>query len=266
MKARAVCGLAALTLVVSSACEITRPGDLHPDVVVLSLLLVAGEREARMLALHPHRERDDPAPSISASLVGPGWTAAFSDAELEPWQCDTFNNWIDSPATCLNAWLPEAIQPGMRYRLVGTAPLGSFTGEATLPAVPVLVEPADTLLLSLPEVPGDIGIPLRYEVDSETGTVLAELVFTNSGRRIGYTRVLVDIAGADTVEVYQIGDPQFISLSLLGVGWNYTNFIKHTGSDLVLPPWPSFGIEGEGVYGYFDGFTTPSRTAYILVR
>ena len=45
-------------------------------------------------------------------------------------------------------------------------------------------------------------------------------------------------------------------MQLLAIGWNYTNFLEKTGLDPVLPPWPGFGIEGEGVYGYFDAMTS----------
>lgn len=56
------------------------------------------------------------------------------------------------------------------------------------------------------------------------------------------------------------------SLRLLGIGWHYTDFVKHIGVDYpLIRPWPSFGIEGEGVYGYFDG-ATPSRAARVLVE
>ena len=251
--------LVALTLAVSPACEVTRPADLHPDIVVISLLLNPGQQVAHMLAVHPHRENGDGAPEISASLEGPGWTAAFSGTGLGG-VCEDYR-W-SVPATCLRAWLPEAIRPG-RYSLRGTAPQGSFTGEMTVPATPLLVEPADTLRLPLPDTTGYAGIPLDYGVDPATGMLVADLVVTEKSRGTGWWSEVVDVG--DTIEVYQRGNPLTIGLRLRGIGWNYTNWLKHTSGDLVLPPWPSFGIEGEGVYGYFDGVSAPTRWVHIIV-
>ncbi len=119
------CGLVALALTASPGCETTRPFELHPDVVALAVLLVVGESEARMLAIHPNREAGA-APEVTATLHGPGgWTAAFTDAAgLET--CTLGKRW-PSPVKCLRAALPEAIVPTGEYSLRGTAPLGSFT-------------------------------------------------------------------------------------------------------------------------------------------
>ncbi len=52
---------------------------------------------------------------------------------------------------------------------------------------------------------------------------------------------------------YRDGQVRF-SLRIVVLGRHYANFVAlHTGSFPVPQPWPSFGIEGEGVYGYFDG-------------
>ena len=167
------------------------------------------------------------------------------------------------PATCLRAQLPEPIRATGEYGLRGTALLGSFTGEAVVPSVPIVVEPADTLRLPLPDS-GQIRIPLRYQVDPETGALLAEVVVTESGARTGSWTEGLEVAGSDTVKADQRGNPLRIYLQLQAIGWNYANFMKHTGRSFV-PPWPSFGVEGEGVYGYFDGVSTPSRIVYVLV-
>ena len=60
-------------------------------------------------------------------------------------------------------------------------------------------------------------------------------------------------------------------MRLAGLGRNYTRFVENTGSIhwdgdhfLVLRPWPETGIEGEGVYGYFDGVSF-SRTVTVVV-
>ena len=61
-------------------------------------------------------------------------------------------------------------------------------------------------------------------------------------------------------------------MRLAGVGRNYTRFVENTGPTdndlghfLVLRPWPETGIEGEGVYGYFDGVSF-SRTVTVVVE
>ena len=80
LRTRLWCGLVAPALTASPGCETTRPFELHPDVVALAVLLVVGESEARMLAIHPNREAGA-APEVTATLHGPGgWTAAFTDA------------------------------------------------------------------------------------------------------------------------------------------------------------------------------------------
>ncbi len=251
--------LLTLTPVVSAACYITQTADLDADVVALSLLLVAGRDDAYMLAVHPHREPDDAPPEISVSLDGPGWTARFSDTAVGG-VCEDYRYGI-GPATCLRARLPEPVRPTGEYGLRGTAPLGSFTGEAVVPSAPIVVEPADTLHLPPPDG-GQVRIPLRYRVDPETGLLLAEV--TESGGRTGSWTERLEVAGADTVELGQRDNPLSVHLTLHALGWNYANFTRHMGHNFVPPPWPDFGVDGEGVYGYFDGVSTPSRIVYVL--
>ena len=251
-----------------SACEFTRPLDQHPDVAALQVLLVSGESEARMLVTYPHREQGDAAPEITARIEGPGWTAVFS-SELAVEACDEYAEHWPVPTRCVGAALPEAIRPGGAYRLHGTAPLGGFTGEMSVPAVPLLVEPEDSLRL-----PGPVEIPIRYRIGSDVGTVLAEaldiFLIRDDGTEVeisafglGFFPQLLEGAGADTVQVFLY--PVRFSLRLAGIGWHFSNFIEHTGTNPRPHPWPSFGIEGEGVYGYFDGVTR-SRAANIRVR
>jgi len=269
---------AAVVLVVSSACETTRPADLHPDAVALFVLLVAGRDEARLLAVHPHREWGEPAPDITATLEGPGWTASFADTR-ELSACPIGSESRPRPARCLRAVLPATIRPGGAYGLRGTAPLGSFTGEMTMPAPPVLLEPADSLRLAVPEGHSSVWIPVRYRIGSDIGTLMAdrldyfEILEDGSEVRIEpLYHLLVPIdraAEADSVWMggcFSDTNPIGFSLRLLGIGWHYTDFtqLRVDYSDLWLPPWPDFGIEGEGVYGYFDGLT-PSRSARIVV-
>ena len=261
-----VVGLAA-----SSACEDFSPLELHPDVVTLEVLLVAGESEARMLAVHPHREPGDGGPEIAARLDGPGWEAAFS--ETVGLEACTRAKRLPGPAKCLRAVLPEPVRAGAAYALRGTAPLGSFTGETRVPDPPLLS--ADTLHLSWPDKGAQRHIPLRYRAGSDIATLAVdvrnifetqedgtEVELPTSDLRLVPWAVDPD-ATADTVWIEVREKPLRFSLLLLGIGWRWRNFVGI--ENFTIRPWPSFGIEGEGVYGYFDGVAR-SRAALILVR
>ena len=272
------CGLlAATTLAASTACEIVRPVDpveAHPDVVAVAALLVAGEEEARLLAVHPHRKLGDEKPLVTASLHGSGWTAEFS-RELRLPACGRIGGSWHVPTRCLGATLPEAIQPGVTYGLSGTAPLGEFGGLMTVPAPPELLEPGQLVSLPLPDEAGLIDIPLQYRIGLDIGTLLADLWDVLETEDDG-TEVEIPVfdlgpfphplalAEHDTISIYQDRRPLRFLLRLLGVGWNYTNFVKYIGTDPLPRPWPSFGVEGEGVYGYFDGLVH-SRIARVSV-
>lgn len=269
MNARTECAPAvALALAVSAGCDIARPPDLHPDVVALAVLLFAGESEARMLAIHPHRGREDAAPNLTATFEGPGWTAAF-DEMSELGGCKLTGEWL-GPSKCLRAKLPEAIRPGGTYRLRGTAPLGTFTGEAVVPAPPHLLEPGDSLHVVEPD--NDLAkIPIRYKPGPDVGTLLVEALDFWETQDDGseeelpwHTIWTPDGLETDTVGVFGTGKPMRFSLRMLGIGWHYTDFVEHGGEDLLTRPWPASGIEGEGVYGFFDG-VTPSRAAQVFV-
>ena len=146
--------------------------------------------------------------------------------------------------------------------------MGAFTGEMKFPTPPLLVEPADTLRLSGRDLRfRTLPIPMRYQVPADVSTLLAELYDFAGEYRLPDHYVMVDRATTGgTLQVYPVDGPVRFSLRLLGIGRHYTDFVKHIGLDYpLLRPWPSFGIEGKGVYGYFDG-VTPSRAARVLVE
>ncbi|MCE2397473.1 MAG: hypothetical protein J4F34_00310 [Gemmatimonadetes bacterium] len=248
--------LAALTAAVLAACQMFSPVDLDPDVVVLSLLLESGEGAALMLASHPHREWDGVPPEISASLEGPGWTAEFVDTGSGE-RCGDPHGL--GPVTCLNASLPEAAGPG-RYRLRGTTSRGSFTGAMTVPATPLMENPADTVRIPSPDTSELFPIPLHYQVDSATAALWLDAV-VDGGYHLGMGWWEL----GDTLETDYRGIPYTLSLRVRAIGPNYADWFRHTGDELVLPPWPNFGIEGEGVYGYFDGISAPTPWVHIVV-
>lgn len=279
MKARAAWRPAAAlaTVAIAPACDgLFRPPDpldLNPDVVSVAILLVAGESEARLLATHPHRRGGAAPPRIAATLEGPGWTAAFSEM-LELTSCTGVGRWI-GPAACLRAALPEAIRASTRYGIAGTAPMGSFSGETLVPAVPLLQEPPDTLRLSARSNWSTVEIPVRYRLGAGIGTLLAdagdafrtEADGTETALRVdnlGYFPQPIEDATGDVVHVVYRTSPVRFSLRLLGLGQHYTNYLAQTGDFPVAQPWPSFGIKGEGVYGYFDGAAS-SRAAQVYL-
>ena len=259
------------------ACDFIRPPDpfeAHPDVATVSILLVAGESEARMVAVHPHRPRNAEPPEITATLESSGWTAAFSN-ELELESCTLSASW-PGPLRCLGATLPEPLRPGAGYKVRGTAPLGSFKGSMTMPAAPDLRDPGDTLSLPAPPRYTEVDIPMRYRAGSDVGTLLADVVDVfeteEDGTEVEVTHhhlgpfpQPVEGAEADTVHIFYQDNALRFKLRLLGIGWHYTNFLANIGTFPLPRPWPSFGIEGEGVYGYFDGLT-PSRAVPVRIR
>ena len=265
---------AALAAVAASpACEFVHPLEVDPDVVSVAIMLVAGEREARLLAVHPHRQPDDAAPTLTATLKGPGWTAAFSDA-LELRTCTrTYAHQWPGPVRCLRAVLPQEIRGGEEYEIEGTAPLGAFSGKVVLPAAPVLIEPGDSLHLPKPTEYELHPIPTRYRIGSDVGTLLGDALDafrteedgTETELDMGYvSQEPLEGAEADTIFFFYQDRPLRFSVRLLGIGWNYTNFLENEGIFPLPRPW-SFGIEGEGVYGYFDGIV-PSRVSKVWVR
>ena len=267
----------AAVLAASAACEIVRPVDpfeAHPDVVAIAVLLVEGESEARVAVLHPHRQWSDAKPRFSATLEGPGWTAEFH-RELRLPACGRTGASWHVPARCVGAPLPEPIEPGATYGIRGEAPLGSFSGEMTVPIVPQLLEPEYLKSLPMPDEAGLLDIPIEYQSGGDIGTLLAD-VFDVLETMADGTEVEVPVshlgpfpntlgnAEQDTVSIYQDSRPLRFQLRLFGVGNNYTNFVKYTGVDPLPRPWPEFGIEGEGVYGYFGGLVH-SRSVPISV-
>ena len=270
MRARAeravVVGLA---LAAASACDDIGPLDLHPDVLTLEVLLVAGESEARTLAVHPHRDPGDGEPEVSATLEGPVWESAFSET-LELEACTRVTG-LPGTAKCLRAALPEPVRAGAAYGLRGTAPLGSFTGETRVPDPPLLL--SDTLRLSWPDEGEWFQVPLRYRAGADIGALLVDARDIFETREDGTEAevpirdlrlsAVLDPAAADTMWMAVRDKPLRFSLTLLGVGLRWTKFVLGSGGDTLFTGVE--GLEGEGVYGYFDGVAR-SRAAHVLVR
>jgi len=266
-------GLVLTAVLAAGGCNYIAPPDplaLDPDVISIAILLAAGERQAHMLVGHPHRQPSAPPPRITADLVGSDWRAAFAPAgDLSGCGGDRTDS--PFPKICLQAALPEPIREEATYKLEGRGPKGSFTGETTVPPAPRLLSPGDTV--RVPDTVNAIRIPIRYRASPEVGTLRPDMfaTFTDSASGaeeswwLRATPRALRVGGqADTLSA---GWPNGWkirkgSLHLLGIGWNYTNFQWLEDSRF---PWPNFGVEGEGVYGYFDG-STKSKSVPIVVE
>ncbi len=142
-----------------------------------------------------------------------------------------------------------------------------------VPDPPLLL--TDTLHRSWPEKGEELGVRLRYRAGPDIGTLLVDVRDIFETREDGtevelpttelglLPRGVDPAATADTVWIDVRERPLRFSLTLLGMGWNRTNLVALVSP--ALQPWPSFGLEGDGVYGYFDGVTR-SRAAQVFVR
>ncbi len=264
MKAR---GLFVLTAVLAAGgCDYFASPDqlMDPDVISIAMVLVAGESEAHMLVGRPFLGRFDPPPRVTATLIGPGWRAAFSrETALEEGCGGGPTDW-SIPMVCLNATLPEPIREKVTYGLEGRGPKGSFSGETVVPAAPTIQAPLDTVWLPGPV--GQIEVPIRYHAPPEVGTLRPEVLQTvgdSTGTESKWMSVLprdLDPDGREAIVGWSFQrNFQRASLHLLGMGQRYT-FIWEFKGERVL--WPKAGLSGEGVYGYFDG-SAKSRSIEI---
>ena len=257
-----------LATVAPGGCDYFAPPKLlaDPDAITIAMVLVAGDSQAHMLAGHPFLQASDPPPKVTASLIGPGWRAAFANRTDPVDGCGGGPTDWAIPMVCLNAALPEPIREGVAYKLRGRGPKGSFTGQAVVPAAPRILSPGDT---ALPGPVDRVRIPVRYRAPPEVGTLRPEVLQTvgdGAGTRTEWVRPFpteLDVYGqAETVAWSYPAKFRRASLHLLGIGRNYTHFWRsHTRRVSRLRA----GISGEGVYGYFDG-SAKSRPVAIRLE
>lgn len=263
-----------------SGCA-TYPPVLNPDAMTLAVLLEAGAREARLVAIHPHRsvgetsQWEGPAQWIvrDAVLHGPGWTVSFADT-LE--ECSESNG---RPPQCartrvnLVAELPGPIAPASTYTVEGEGVLGPFACEIEVPPSPAVLDMPDTV-----RVPRDtmVTVPFRYEVGPEVGSVWVMGVreYTD-GSRWESERPLRPLAPFpnDTATIVGYYNEFFFSLTvrIAGIGRNIVDFFEtpdelwHADAAEAASFAGAGGVEGEGAYGYCDGVSY-SRTAVIIAE
>ena len=266
-------GSVVLAVAAAAGCDYIAapdPLELDPDVVSIAIVLAAGESEAFLLAGHPHRTMSHPPPEVDATLLGPGWEAAFSDTtDLEEGCGGGPTDW-PMPMICLRARLPEPIRERTGYELEGEAPKGRFAGSTVVPTAPAILSPADTFRLSArPDSANWSWIPIRYNTPDDVGTLRPAMlaVFADStGTESAWISIWpwdLDIgASADTLNFDRDERWRRGRLYLVGIGWQYTNFLDASEKAGAQP---SFGIEGEGVYGYFDG-SAKSRPVLVTIK
>lgn len=265
MRAR---GLAALAVTVATGGCIKSDDLLQPDpdVVSIAIILFAGESEAFMLAGHPHLPQSDTPPEVRATLLGPGWEATFSDTTDLDEGCGGGPTFWEMPMVCLRAPLPEPIREQTSYGLEGESPRGPFTGATVTPTPPAILAPAaDTFRLLPTMIPDYWWMPVGYGTPDDVGTLRTAALGVFSDSSGTYTgRVLVqpwdldidrstDSLAIDNVDQRMLRGRMY----LLGIGWNYTRFVSD-GARVH-----GYGIEGDGVYGYFDG-AVKSRPVHVL--
>ncbi len=291
-------GLAAFGALIAGGCDYTHPTDVFvpdKDVIAISAVIGAGFHTATLLATYPHRDTLGGPPVVGAQLSGPGWTVDFrQDPDSHTPEglqaCNLMSESVawKGPASCLRAQLPEPIEVGARYILSGTTELGVFSGAATVPSAPVLVEPSAQFVAT--PTADTFGVDLRYETPAEVGLLIAEaanvvqVVVDSAGnaseepRWIKYLapRELNPAAQSARIMVwgYDSGSsqawrpPEFrFDLHLVSFDENFSRFARLRYDRLVIRPWPSFGLSGdEGIFGYFGAASRSTTPVRVIVR
>ncbi len=291
--------IAALTaLGFAAACEYTHPTEVFvpdEDVIAVAAVIGAGFDSAALLATYPHRNALGDPPVVQAQLSGPGWTATFvQDAESTTaqglWACNVISGTVawKGPLSCLRAQLPEPIEEGVRYTLSGNTELGAFSGAATVPTAPVLVQPSEPFVATPAE--DTFSVDVQYLTPAGTDFIVAEaanvvqVVVDSAGvaseearfiKRLvprelnpAAERARIRVHGYDAQSPSNIWrPPEFrIDLHLVGFDENFARFARLRYDRLVIRPWPSFGLTGdEGIFGYF-GAASRSNPAHLIVR
>lgn len=280
-------GLRPCTVLVAIACAgcIRSADPLAPesDALVVTAVLVAGQRDVHLLAAHPHRSRSDLPPEVDVRLMGSDWEVAFSEeTDLADCGITDLTAW---PGTlvCLRARLPEPIRERTLYSIAGTGPAGSFSGATVVPSAPVITNPTDGQRLP-PQSEGDyLIVPIDFQASSDVAMLHSEVgdaveIQSDGSRKpigpISCQPLVLDLeAGHDDLvlsraspSLYKrifLGRPVHLSVQVLGLGRNYADFVEASGRYPLRQPWPSFGLEG--AYGYFAG-AAPSEPVRIVVQ
>ncbi len=297
-KPRLTAALTAFGAVAAVACDYTHPTEVFvpdEDVIAIAAVISAGFDTATLLATYPHRDTLGDPPLVGAQLSGPGWTATFvQDADSHTpgglRACNLISGSVawKGPVSCLRAQLPKPIEVGVRYTLSGTTELGAFSGAATVPSAPVLVEPSVQFVAT--PTADTFSVDVRYETPAGVQFIVAEaanvvqVVVDSAGdvseepRWIKYLvprelnpevdRARIMVRGYDASSPQNVWRaPEFrLDIHLVGFDENFARFARLRYDRLVIRPWPSFGLSGdEGIFGYF-GAASRSNPVQVIVR
>ncbi len=266
--------------VLLSACDYIRPTEpLVPedDIVTLAAVILSGQTSAHLLATHPHRPLSGlPPAGIAVTLSGPGWTAAYAES-VPLIHCNVRIANIWPPARCLRAELPEPVRAFVTYTLAGTTPRGSFSGKTTVPPSPV-VHQADTVRFVVRHPKDRVQVDIRFDVldgiEAATVDIDNAVHLSDSGSWkpswIAFLDPHVMEIGASPQRVSVYGPWRASSVRfdifVLGFEENYAHFVDRTQHQLLLQPWPDFGLEAdEGIYGYFGAGARSARGVSVAV-
>lgn len=276
-----------------SACDYVRPDELfvpEADAIVVGAVLNADWANVYLIASHPHRHASEPAPEVTAILTGPSGDAAF-DEEVDLSRCGVLIDELwHGPAICLKAKLPRPVQTGDVYSLRGETRLGGFSGVTRVPEPVAILDPAGEVMLDAEAGYGGSTIArldLHFESPQGVGMVIAsvanavQVVADSTGEmstqpiRVAYviprefhseqSRAAFAVWADDRGHPWLPPEVRF-DVYLAGLDEPMSRFAQFRDDNLVVPPWPDFGLDGdEGIYGYF-GSASRSRPISVVVR
>lgn len=284
-------GLMWIWAAASVGCDYTRPSDVFVpdgDVIAIGVVLSAGWRTAYMIATHPHRPGTADAPVVDAVLTGPNGLAAFN-REVAPKHCSVLiADFWHGPHVCLEATLAAPVLSGERYTLEGTTRLGRFDGMTVVPDPVTIRDPKGEIVLRPVTYYGNdiVRLTLSFESPLEVGMVVVsaaqavQMVADDAGNLSAEPSLLSYVLPREadpdqrSVDLRVWSNPEFpwrppearFNLRLVGLDENAGRFASYRHNDLIVKPWPSFGLVGDdGIYGYF-GSASRSRAIPVIVR
>lgn len=277
----------------AAACDYVRPDELfvpEADAIVVGAVLNEGWAHVYLIASHPHRHPSEPAPEVRAILTGPGGDVAF-DKEVDLSRCGVLVEGLwHGPAICLQATLAHPVRTGTVYSLRGETPLGGFSGVTRVPEPVVIHDPAGQVVLDAETGYGGSTIArldVHFESPQGVGMVIAsvanalQVAADSTGElsaqpiRVAYviprefhsgqSRAAFAVWADDRGHPWLPPEVRFDAY-LAGLDEPMSRFAQFREDNMVVPPWPDFGLDGdEGIYGYF-GSASRSRPIPVVVK
>ncbi len=277
----------------AAACDYVRPDELfipETDVIVVGAVLSADWANVYLTASHPHRHPSEPPPAVAATLTGPSGDVAF-DEVVDLSHCGVLIEGLwHGPAICLKATLPDPVQAGNVYSIRGGTRLGGFSGVTRVPEPVAISDPAGDVVLHAEAGYGGstiASLDLHFESPESVGMVIASVAnavqvvadstgdLTTQPIRVAYViprefhsdQSRAEFAvWADDREYPWLPPEVHFNVFLAGLDAPMSRFAQFRDENLVVPPWPDFGLDGdEGIYGFF-GSASRSRPIPVVVK